>query len=101
MSSLILLKNRTLEKSIGEVKETFRKMSSSQSNVMDDLKDVISGNSKEILENTENLIFTLESNDKKTNEKIERLMNLEGQIKEVQEQVAVLSNVLGGLSGGN
>jgi hypothetical protein len=73
LTSMILLKNRVLEKRIQELTYILKKNSNDQNGAIDDLREMIGNNFKGILENTDNMIFSMEENDKKYMEKLSKV----------------------------
>lgn len=79
LTSLILLKNRVVEKRIEQLTTIMRKSVNNQNKTIDELRELIGNNFKGLQENTDNLIVSVDENDKRYMEKlneVEAIKNL-------------------------
>ena len=101
LTSLILLKNRILEKSILQVRLDMKKSKSNQGKSLDNLKEVISDSNLELLEKTIGLETLMCNNDLKYMDNFLKFDNLErkieitdGSIKEINTLISSLMDAL-------
>lgn len=65
LRSVVLLRSRVLEKRIQEILQIFKKSSGNQNKLIDELREMIGNNFKTIQDDTQNVLFDMEENDKK------------------------------------
>jgi uncharacterized coiled-coil protein SlyX len=94
ISTLILLKNRVLEKNIQAVRDGLKNSANDQNKTIDDLRELIGNNFKNIYENTESLIFSIQENDKKYIEEFEKVKEVKDTLENTQGQVNDLTTKL-------
>lgn len=99
MSSLVLLKNRVLEKNIQQVRDSLKNSANDQNKTIDDLRELIGNNFKNIFENTESLLFSVKENDKRYVEEFKKVEEVKEGLQGAKEDVAGISKQMNDLQG--
>lgn len=99
MSSLVLLKNRVLEKNIQQVRDSLKNSANDQNKTIDDLRELIGNNFKNIFENTESLLFSVKENDKRYVEEFKKVEQVKEGLQGAKEDVAGISKQMNDLQG--